>query len=122
VEIGGHGVSHADLTALPPDAACAEVAEAKQRIEDQIGRPVTSFAAPYGRTNPAVRAAIRRHYRAAVSTELARALPTSDPHHLPRIEMWYFRGQERWRSYLQGGARGYFRLRQVLRQVRALVG
>ncbi len=122
VEIGAHGVSHADLTALPQDAARDEVAESRRRIEDRIGRPVTSFAAPYGRTNPAVRAEIRRHYRAAVGTELAHARPASDPHHLPRIEMWYFRDARRWHSYLAGGARGYFLLRQVLRRARALVG
>jgi peptidoglycan/xylan/chitin deacetylase (PgdA/CDA1 family) len=122
IEIGAHGVSHADLTALSPDVARQEVVESRQRIEEQIGHPVTSFAAPYGRTNPMVRAAIRRHYQAAVGTKLARATQTSDPHNLPRIEMWYFRDARRWRSYLEGGARGYFLLRQMLRRARALVG
>ncbi len=121
VEIGAHGVSHADLTALPPEAARAEVADSRRRIEDRIGRPVTSFAAPYGRTNEAVRAEVRRHYRAAVGTELGRARPTSDPHELPRLEMWYFRDPARWQAYL-AGARGYFLLRQVLRRAKRLVG
>jgi len=120
VEMAAHGVSHADLTALPLDVARQEVAESRSRIEDRIGRPVTSFAAPYGRTNPAIRAEIRSHYRAAVSTELAQARSTSDPYHLPRIEMWYFRALPRWHSYLAGGARGYFLLRQALRRMRAL--
>jgi peptidoglycan/xylan/chitin deacetylase (PgdA/CDA1 family) len=122
MEIGAHGVSHADLTGLPLDTACEEVVESGRRIEDRIGCAVTSFAAPYGRTNPAVRAEIRRHYRAAVGTDLGRVGPASDPYHLPRIEMWYFRNLRRWCSHLEGGARGYFLLRQGLRQVRALVG
>ena len=93
---------------------------AQRCLEDCIGRPVTSFAAPYGRTNPAVRAEIRRHYQAAVGTGLARARPTSDLYDLPRIEMWYFRNPGLWRSHLIGGARGYFLLRQVRRRARAL--
>jgi peptidoglycan/xylan/chitin deacetylase (PgdA/CDA1 family) len=121
IEIGAHGVRHVDLTALPWDAARAEVVESRRRIEDRIGCPVTSFAAPYGRTNTAVRAEARRHYRAAVGTDLARARPSSDPYNLPRIEMWYFRDTRRWRSYLEGAARGYFLLRQFLRRTRALI-
>jgi peptidoglycan/xylan/chitin deacetylase (PgdA/CDA1 family) len=121
IEIGAHGMSHADLTTLPLDVARQEVADSRRRIEDRIGGPVTSFAAPYGRTTPAIRAEIRRHYQAAVGTELARARSTSDPYNLPRIEMWYFRDLRRWRSYLEGEARGYLLLRQVLRRMRALL-
>jgi peptidoglycan/xylan/chitin deacetylase (PgdA/CDA1 family) len=120
IEVAARGVTHTDLTALTPQDAQREVAEAKQRIEEQIGRPVTGFAAPYGRTNPAVREEIRRHYQAAVSTELGQAQVSDDPHHLPRIEMWYFRNPKRWRSYLEG-ARSYFFLRKILRRARALV-
>ena len=121
IEIGAHGVSHTDLTTLPLDGARQEVVDARQRIEDRIGCPVTSFAAPYGHTTPAIRAEIRRHYRAAVGTDLARARSTSDPYNLPRIEMWYFRDPRRWQSYLEGEARGYLLLRQVLRRMRALL-
>jgi peptidoglycan/xylan/chitin deacetylase (PgdA/CDA1 family) len=121
VEIGAHGITHTDLTTLPPDAALSEVADSRRLIEEQIGRAVTSFAAPYGRTNPAIRAAIREHYTASVTTELAQARLAFDLHDLPRIEMWYFREPRRWRAYLEGGAWGYFLLRRVLRRARALV-
>jgi peptidoglycan/xylan/chitin deacetylase (PgdA/CDA1 family) len=121
VEFGAHGLRHADLTALPPEDAREEVAGSKRRIEDEVGRPVVSFAAPYGRTTPAVRAEVGRHFQAAVGTALGAAGPASDPYDLPRLEMWYFRNPRRWRAYLEGGARGYFLLRQVLRRVRGLV-
>jgi peptidoglycan/xylan/chitin deacetylase (PgdA/CDA1 family) len=120
IDFGAHTVSHADLTALPPAVAHEEIVGSKRQIEDQLGRPVTSFAAPYGRTTRAVRAEIGRHYAAAVSTRLARVRPASDPHDLPRIEMWYFRNPRRWRAYLQGSARAYFNLRRVLRGLRTL--
>jgi peptidoglycan/xylan/chitin deacetylase (PgdA/CDA1 family) len=121
IEFGAHGISHTDLTTLSPDAARAEVVGSKQRIEDTVGRPVISFAAPYGRTNPAIRAEVRRHFRAAVGTTLAEARPASDPYDLPRLEMWYFRRPRRWRAYLEG-SRGYLRVRQVLRRARTLAG
>jgi peptidoglycan/xylan/chitin deacetylase (PgdA/CDA1 family) len=122
VEIGAHGVTHTDLTTLPPDAACQEVADSRRQLEDRIGRFVISFAAPYGRTNLAACMAIRTHYQISVGTRLARARPTSGLHQLPRIEMFYFRDFRRWRDYLEGKARGYFLLRQLMRGARGLVG
>jgi hypothetical protein len=89
-------------------------------IEESAGCRVTCFAPPYGKTNPAVRAEVSRHYLAAVGTSMARAQRTSDVYDLPRIEMWYFRSKRRWRAYLEGGAHGYFTLRKALRRVRAL--
>ncbi|MEI8019931.1 MAG: polysaccharide deacetylase family protein [Schlesneria sp.] len=120
IEIGAHGVSHLDLTTLPLDGVQHEVVESRSLIEERIGRPVVSFAPPFGRTNSDVRKVISRHYQAAVGTELGRAQPTSDLFDLPRIEMWYFRNLQRWRAYLLGGARGYFMIRQLLRKARSI--
>ncbi len=119
VEFGAHGVRHADLTAVAADDARDEVVHSKWRIAENTGRPVRSFAAPYGHTIAAVRAEIARHYDVAVGTTLARVDPGADPYDLPRIEMWYFRDADRWRAYLQGRARGYLFLRQFLRRARA---
>ncbi len=121
IEFGAHGVHHVDLTTLPPHAAQTEILGSKERIEDTIGRPVTSFAAPYGRTTPAIRREIQRHFLSAVGTTLARARPTSPLHDLPRVEMYYFRDPSRWRAYVSGGSQGYFLLRQVLRRARGLI-
>ena len=49
VEIGAHGVSHSALSALPIARQWDEVARSKARLEEVIGRPVTSFAYPFGR-------------------------------------------------------------------------
>ena len=89
-------------------------------IEEFAGCRVTSFAPPYGRMSPAVRAEVSRQYLAAVGTVMGRARRTSDIYDLPRIEMWYFRHERRWRAYLEGGARGYFIVRKALRKVRTL--
>jgi peptidoglycan/xylan/chitin deacetylase (PgdA/CDA1 family) len=121
IEFGAHGVHHVDLTTLSARAAQAEILDSKKRIEDALGRPVTSFAAPYGRTTPAVRREIQRHFLSAVGTTFARVRPTSPLHDLPRVEMHYFRDPSRWRSYVSGGSQGYFLLRQVLRRARGLI-
>jgi peptidoglycan/xylan/chitin deacetylase (PgdA/CDA1 family) len=118
VEFGGHGVSHTDLTSLPAAAMRAEVVTCQRMIEECAGCRVTSFAPPYGKMSPAVGAEVRRHYRASVGTAMARVHRTSDVYDLPRIEMWYFRSERRWRAYLEGSSRGYFLLRKVLRHVR----
>ena len=115
VEFGAHGVRHLDLITLDDEAARDEVVYAKWRISENTGRPVRSFAAPYGRTTAAVRTEIGRR------TTLARADRTADPIDLPRIEMWYFRNIDRWRAHLEGRAQGYFRRRQLLRRARAIV-
>jgi peptidoglycan/xylan/chitin deacetylase (PgdA/CDA1 family) len=120
VDFGGHGVSHTDLTLLPPAAMREEVVTCKRMIEELAGCHVTSFAPAYGKMSPAIRTEIRQHYLASVGTAMARARRTSDVYDLPRIEMWYFRGERRWRAYLAGGARGYFLLRKALRRVRSL--
>src|SRR5262249_51450976 len=116
-EIAAHGVTHADLTCLAFDEACGEIDESKQTLEDWTGSPVVSFAAPYGRITPALRAHVSRSFRCAVGTEMASVTDISNRYDLPRIDMWYFRNQARWCAFLDG-ARGYFTVRQVLRRVR----
>lgn len=48
VEIGAHSVTHPHLDVLSPEPARREVVESRQDLEDEIGRPVTSFAYPHG--------------------------------------------------------------------------
>lgn len=121
IELGAHGLTHADLTSLHPAAATREVVESKRLIAERAGCPVASFAAPFGRTTAAVRELIRGHYAAAVGTRLGRAVRGGDVHDLPRIEMWYFRDLRCWERYLRGRARGYLLLRSCLRTVRRIL-
>lgn len=48
VEIGAHTMSHPVLAGLPYPSQVAEIAGSKARLEDLTGRPVTTFAYPYG--------------------------------------------------------------------------
>lgn len=120
VEFGAHGVRHADLTGLDADARRAEVVLSGRELATRLGRPTRSFAAPYGRTDSAVRADIANHYEAAFGTRLGRARRDDDVHDLPRIEMHYFRDLKRWRGFLEGET-AYLAGRRALRAVRELV-
>jgi peptidoglycan/xylan/chitin deacetylase (PgdA/CDA1 family) len=58
IEIGGHSHSHAQLDLLPTSAVHAEVTACKAELEDRLGRPVRSFAYPFGYSRKAVRQAL----------------------------------------------------------------
>ncbi len=121
MEFGGHSRTHADLTLLDPAAREDEVAGCAADLSEQLGKPVEGFAAPYGRVSPAVLEVIRQHYRVAFGTRLAIVRRDDDSADLPRIEMHYFRDRRIWSGFLEG-RRGYFRMRQGLRSLRAMAG
>jgi peptidoglycan/xylan/chitin deacetylase (PgdA/CDA1 family) len=49
VELGSHGVTHSALAALPVSEQEYEITRSKADLETMTGRPVTSFAYPFGR-------------------------------------------------------------------------
>lgn len=49
VEVGGHTISHARLSALPLEEARREIAGCRARLQERLGLPVRHFAFPYGR-------------------------------------------------------------------------
>ena len=118
VEFGSHTVSHPRLTELDPEVVEVELSAAKVRLEAMLGRKVPHFAAPYGAADARERATIAQHYRTSVSTLLASAGPGSDPHHLPRLDMFYFTDPGHWRRHLAGMGAPYLLARQALRRVR----
>src|SRR6266852_5170403 len=50
-EIGGHTVSHRNLTELPFKDQAREVSECKRVLEDRLGAEVKSFCYPNGKLN-----------------------------------------------------------------------
>ncbi|MEZ0174978.1 MAG: polysaccharide deacetylase family protein [Candidatus Reddybacter sp.] len=48
INFGAHTVSHAKLSELDSTAAAEEIGQSKQQIEDQLGKPCSHFAYPYG--------------------------------------------------------------------------
>lgn len=66
VAVGSHTWSHPELTALPTAEVDDELRRSRERLEEQLGRPVGSFCYPRARWSRAVEARVRRHYELAV--------------------------------------------------------
>jgi peptidoglycan/xylan/chitin deacetylase (PgdA/CDA1 family) len=88
LSIGGHTVSHPSLTAVGPAEARAEVVECRKRLEDEIGKPVATFAYPFGMGrdwNGTVRDVVREAGYAGACTALPGAVRDgADRYALPR--------------------------------------
>ncbi len=55
VEFGAHSLNHARLTLLKPEEARKEIEGSKKSIEKLLGKPVISFAYPYGLFNEEIK-------------------------------------------------------------------
>ena len=82
------------------------------------GAPCRHFAPPYGLSDRTVRAAVRGAHETAVGTRLGMAGAGDDPYDLPRIEMFYFRDERRWRDHLAGRGAAYLAARRAARWIK----
>jgi len=48
VEVGAHSVTHSVLALQPHDVQCQEVVGSKTRLEEILGKPILTFAYPFG--------------------------------------------------------------------------
>ena len=87
-DIGAHSAHHLRLPVHPRIVQRQEVAEGRQRLEHLLGRPVTSFAYPYGECpRPTVEIARHAGFASTVSTRTALLRPWDDPLEIPRVEV-----------------------------------
>lgn len=89
VEIGAHTLSHPSLALLPAVEQERELAGARTRLEEMLGRPVTLLAYPFGKpgdVSEETQALARRAgYRAAFTTVPRCLVPSSPLFALPRL-------------------------------------
>lgn len=83
--IGSHTRTHPMLPTLDPSTLLAEIADSRKELERQLDRTVDLFSYPNGANNHDVVGAVRRHYRAAVTTRKGLVAEGDDPFLLPRI-------------------------------------
>ena len=101
VAIGSHALSHRSLARLPADTQRTEAERSRAVLAALTGRPVESFAYPFGtradyddRTTETLRAA---GYRLAFTSQHGAITRDSDPLRLPRVKveggesLWMFR-------------------------------
>jgi peptidoglycan/xylan/chitin deacetylase (PgdA/CDA1 family) len=87
-EIGSHTCSHPHLPKLDGAMLKGELTESKERIEQELGRPCTSLAYPYGDVDQRVRdTAGEAGYRAAGT--IPRVLTSAEPLRWPRTPIFH---------------------------------
>ncbi|HEX6249906.1 MAG TPA: polysaccharide deacetylase family protein [Gemmatimonadaceae bacterium] len=106
IAVGAHSRTHPHLSRLSAAQIEAEVLGSCDRIRQEVGLNVTTFAYPYGDADDRVRAVVARHCELACGTELRALREQEKPHWLPRIDAYYVRSRGRLESW--GSAR--FRL------------
>jgi peptidoglycan/xylan/chitin deacetylase (PgdA/CDA1 family) len=86
VEIGGHTVTHPDLTVLSPEDAREELRRGREELEAILGAPVRVAAYPFGRAEPVtIAACAAAGFEAACRTSGAGSWAA--PLNLPRQDM-----------------------------------
>jgi peptidoglycan/xylan/chitin deacetylase (PgdA/CDA1 family)/glycosyltransferase involved in cell wall biosynthesis len=89
VEIGGHTLTHAKLDLLSSEAPGIEFERNKARLEEITGKPILSFAYPYGRLNSNAKAAVKQAgYRYAVATDSGSMAMHEDLYQIRRIAIF----------------------------------
>lgn len=87
-EIGSHTLTHPHLTTLDDEQLRQEIVDSKSRLEDIIGREVTSFSYPYGDYDSRVlNAAMAAGYKNAMSTRLGAIIPGTSLFEIPRVNV-----------------------------------
>jgi len=86
VELAGHSHSHPQLDQIDGTALREELGRNKALLEDELGRPVTTMAYPYGYSNARVRRAVAAAgYEAACAVNNALAARAHDRFAMPRL-------------------------------------
>jgi peptidoglycan/xylan/chitin deacetylase (PgdA/CDA1 family) len=84
-----HTLTHPRLAGLDPTRRHAELADARARLENELGRPVLHLAYPFGSFDPAVqRAAVEAGYLTACSTLPGLSGPDDDHFALHRVPIY----------------------------------
>ncbi len=125
VDFAAHGVTHPLLDEMEPGSALEEVAASKRRIEEETGRPVTSFAYPAGRIPSYYREMLAQAgIDLAVSTRFGPNDARSDPLLLRRVDARFCCPDEVFDpAYFMAVCSGCLDWLHVLREARhALVG
>ncbi len=101
IEIGAHSRTHADLPTLDEAEMEREIAGSRTDLEAVLGRPVRSFAYPYGRWNATARTIASRHYELAITCDRGINNKRTDPWTLRRTmvqplnPLWDMKAQTR---------------------------
>jgi peptidoglycan/xylan/chitin deacetylase (PgdA/CDA1 family) len=118
VDIGSHSWSHPRLSSLAPERVTREILDSRARLEDVLGRPVRSFAYPFGDAPACAARLVRDHFAAGFGIRLAYATGRSRIEVLERIDACYLRHRSSLAGLQTTATRAYVSVRGLLRDVR----
>lgn len=117
-QCGAHTVTHPRLTTIDPARCHEELTGARQRLEQELGRPAAHLAYPFGDWDAAVREmAAEAGYETACSTRAGLSAPDDDPLSLRRITVYGHDGLSDFGSRVRTGVVPGKRLGRVLDDV-----
>jgi peptidoglycan/xylan/chitin deacetylase (PgdA/CDA1 family)/GT2 family glycosyltransferase len=106
-EIGVHSMRHRRLIEMDPIELEGEVAQSKAVLEQELGRPMHTFAYPYGAVDEDARLAVERAgYLGACGVRDGPVWPGTSTFELNRTEVW---GTDRLAHFALAVASGYGR-------------
>lgn len=117
-DIGSHSRTHAHLSRLDEPALESEIVAAADELERRIGKRPSSFAYPYGDFGGSASTIVRRHHAIACTTVHDFLHGIIEPHLLPRIETFYFRGPDGLSSFGTKAFANSVKRRRFLRRLR----
>ena len=88
IDFGAHTFTHPHLTQIPPEQLVREVRDCKGYLEQLLGKPITTFCYPYGKTSYSEeirQLVIDSGYQAACTTRSGCNYPDSDAFALKRL-------------------------------------
>jgi glycosyltransferase involved in cell wall biosynthesis/peptidoglycan/xylan/chitin deacetylase (PgdA/CDA1 family) len=95
IDIGGHTMTHPALPELSAAGQRQEIRAPKARIESILGRPIESFAYPYGAHSGETVDLVRQAgFQRACTTVPGLVQPHTDPFRLPRVQVEDWDGEE----------------------------
>jgi peptidoglycan/xylan/chitin deacetylase (PgdA/CDA1 family) len=104
-EVGSHTLTHRRLTQLARAEISREVSDSRRLIEDKLGRPVLSFAYPFGQYDERARAEVERAgYTCACTTEFGQFTRASDPLAIRRLSVGWGTSMARFRLLVSSSA------------------
>jgi peptidoglycan/xylan/chitin deacetylase (PgdA/CDA1 family) len=119
--IGAHTRYHPHLDGIPSLELADEIVGAALDIERRLGTLPASFAYPYGTVTDAAAALVRETFSVGVGTVLRPIHAGDDRAALPRLDMFYFRGEGCLESWGSSSFRRRLWLRAQARRVRQYV-
>lgn len=121
IEFGSHTLTHPDLTRLPLERISAEILTSKAMIENILGQPVKSFAAPFGRYDNRCLEIIQENFACACTDTLGFVNLRSDLYALERIDTYYLRTERLFDMVLTPLFPWYILARSIPRKTRRFI-